>query len=228
MCYVMLSSRGSPAPQHPSRAPSSPGRPRDPRIERAVFDAVLALLDEAGYGTLSLEAIAKRAGVSRPSLYRRWDSKAAVVVDALGAAAGTDPVPDTGSLRSDLLALTSAMAAMYDTDFARRVVPGLLGDLAHQPELAQRFEQAYILPRRASTKRALERAAARGEIDRLPPADAEVVCDLLAGPLLLEAFVLGRSVAPRTVERIVDAAVTWCEHRHGAPTTTTTPPRRRR
>lgn len=185
-------------------------------------------MDEGGYGSLSLEAIAKRAGVSRPSLYRRWASKAAVVVDALGALAGTDPAPDTGSLRSDLLALASAMAAMYNTDFARRVVPGLLGDLVCQAELAQRFEEAYILPRRASGKRALERAAERGEIDRLPAADAEVVCDLLAGPLLLEAFVLRRNVELSTVERIVDAAVTWCEQRHGAPTTASRPQRRRR
>jgi AcrR family transcriptional regulator len=184
---------------------AAPGRPRDGRIDRAVHEATLALLDESGYLALSIEAVARRARVSRPAVYRRWPSKAALVVDALGAVAGTDPVPDTGSLRGDLLALTCSMAATYDTPAARRVVPGLLADLAHQPELAEQFLGAYVEPRRASTRRAFARAVERGEIP--PVADLEVVCDLLAGPLLLRAFVLGRPTDEATAAAIVDAVV---------------------
>ncbi len=179
-------------PDEPSGTnPARAGRPRDPRIDAAVFEATLALLNERGYGELSLEMVARRAGVSRPSLYRRWPNKAAVVVEALASTAGTDPAPDTGRLEGDLLAVQREMAALYDTAFARHVVPALIGDLANHPELAQRFRAAYITPRRASVHRALDRARDRGEITG---ADAELICDLLAGPLLLEAFVLDRRV----------------------------------
>lgn len=184
-----------------------PGRPRDRRIDRAVFDATVGLLAEVGYERASFEAIAQRAGVGRPSLYRRWKSKAALVVETLGALAGTDPVPDTGSLFGDLEALTTAMAEVYDTPLARRVVPGLLGDLSRQPDLAVRFRDAYIEPRRASTKRALARAEARGEIP--PVADKELVCDLLAGPLLLRAFVLDRPTSATDAIAIVGAVLAF-------------------
>lgn len=167
------------------------GRPRDPRIDAVVFEATLLLLDEGGYAGLSLEMVARRAGVSRPSLYRRWPNKATVVVEALAAAAGTDPAPDTGRLEEDLLVVQHEMAALYNTAFARRVVPALLGDLASQPDLAERFRAAYVWPRRTSVHRALTRARERGEI---PGGDPELICDLLAGPLLLEAFVLGRRI----------------------------------
>ncbi|MDA8354772.1 MAG: TetR/AcrR family transcriptional regulator [Actinomycetota bacterium] len=219
---MISSARGTEAER--SARPGAAGRPRDPEIDRAVFDAALNLLDQVGYGQLSLEAIARRASVSRPSLYRRWPSKAAVVVAALAKVAGTDPAPDTGSLRGDLTALASTMAEMYNSGFARRVVPGLLGDLGDQPDLAERFQEAYIRPRRASTKAALARAVERGEIP--PPADTEVVCDLLAGPPLLQAFVLDRHIDAASVAHIVDAVVTWLAH--GPDPGAVGPARRRR
>ncbi len=181
------------------------GRPRDGTIDEAAFAAVLALLDEGGYAGLSLEGVARRAGVSRPSLYRRWPSKAALVVDALASVAGTDPAPDTGCLEGDLLAVQQDMAALYDTAFARRVVPALLGDLASQPELAQCFRATYVLPRRSSVHRALSRAQRRGEIPEV--ADPELICDLLAGPLLLEAFVLDRPIDDAYARSTVTAAM---------------------
>lgn len=177
--------------EHPRANPIRAGRPRDPRIDAAVFEATLVLLDEGSYSKLSLEMVAQRAGVSRPSLYRRWSNKAAVVVEALAGAAGTDPAPDTGRIEEDLLAVQREMAALYNTALARRVVPALLGDLAGHPELGERFRAAYVWPRRASVHRALARARERGEI---AGGDPELICDLLAGPLLLKAFVLDHRI----------------------------------
>ncbi len=179
------------------------GRPRESRVDEAVFDATLGLLAEVGYGALSFEAVARAAHVGRPSIYRRWPTKAALVVGTLGAVAGTDSTPDTGSLEGDLLALISSMASLYDTPLSRRVVPGLLGDLAHQPELAERFRAGYVEPRRHSARAALERASKRGEIPAV--ADPELVCDLIAGPLLLRAFVLGRPTTAADVAGHVGA-----------------------
>lgn len=190
-------------------SPAAPrsGRPRDPRIDDAVFAATISLLDKVGYSATTLEQIARQSGVSRPSVYRRWNSKAELVVDALAKMVGTDPAPDSGSLRGDLLALQSAMAGIYNTDLARRVVPALLGELWLQPELAERFRSTYIEPRRSSARRALERAVARGELDSI--ADLDLACDLLAGPLFLEAFILDRVIATDYVERNVDAVLAW-------------------
>ena len=170
-----------------------------------MFEAVLLLLQEGGYPGVSLEMVARRAGVSRPSLYRRWANKAALVVEALAALAGTDPAPDTGRLEEDLLALQRQMAQLYNSALARAVVPSLLGDLVSQPDLAGRFRAAYICPRRASVRRALQRAIGRGEIDH---ADSELICDLLAGPLLLEAFVLDRRIDDAYVLATVRAVMT--------------------
>lgn len=202
--------------ERPDSPSIRPGRPRDPRIDASVFEATLALLDEVGYSGLSLEMVARRAGVGRPSLYRRWPNKAAVVVDALASAAGTDPAPDTGRLQEDLLAVQREMAALYNTAFARRVVPALLGDLAGQPDLAGRFRAAYVSPRRASVCRALSRAQGRGEIPE--GSDPELICDLLAGPLLLEAFVIDRQIddayALATVEAVMAVLRERAAHPH--------------
>ncbi|EQD55486.1 transcriptional regulator, TetR family, partial [mine drainage metagenome] len=162
--------------------PRRPGRPRERDLDTALLGATVALLDEVGYLGLTLEGVARRAGASRPALYRRWSHKAALVVDALASVAGTDPAPDTGTLRGDLLAVQVGQAALFNTALARRVVLALLADLAGRPEFAARFLAVYVEPRRASVRRALARAEARGEISSR--IDEEVVCDLLAGPPL--------------------------------------------
>jgi len=166
----------------------------------------LELLEEVGYLNLTLEKVAHQASVSRPSIYRRWSTKAALVVDVLAHVAGTNPAPDTGSLDKDLLKVQTEMQALYNSSLARKVVPGLLGDLAGQSELAQLFKNAYIIPRRASVKQALKRARERGEIRQ--QWDPELICDLLAGPMLLEAFFLNRPITNDYVRSTVDAVLT--------------------
>jgi AcrR family transcriptional regulator len=166
----------------------------------------LELLEQLGYLNLTLEKVAHQANVSRPSIYRRWSTKAALVVDVLAHVAGTNPAPDTGSLDNDLLRVQTEMQALYNSSLARKVVPGLLGDLASQSELAQLFKNTYIAPRRASVKQALQRARERGEVARWW--DPEFICDLLAGPMLLEAFFLDRPITSNYVRATVDAVVT--------------------
>jgi AcrR family transcriptional regulator len=194
---------------------ASRGRPRDPRISASVVNATLDLLDEVGYGALSLEMVARRARVSKPSIYRRWSTKAELVVDTLTIVAGTDPAPDTGDLRDDLAAVVLHMAALYRTPLAHKVVPSLLGDLANQPELAHRFRERYITPRRASVHRALDRAVSRGEIP--PLTDHELVCDLLAGPLFHAAFLLDQDPDDRYAMETVDAVMAVLHGRQARP-----------
>src|SRR3954447_13971210 len=89
--------------RHRTDVTRGPGRPRKPGATEAILEATVAILEEKGFGGLTIEAIADRAGVGRPALYRRWPSKEAIVEEALlGVADELVPIPDTGSLREDL------------------------------------------------------------------------------------------------------------------------------
>ena len=103
--------------------PAPRGRPRDPRRDTAIYDATITLLAEAGFDGMTLEAVAARAGVSKPTIYRRCpEGKGQLVAAAIVAhRAAKPPAHDTGSLRGDLLATVRDMVAhMLDERAARR------------------------------------------------------------------------------------------------------------
>ena len=79
-----------------------PGRPRDPSYDRAILDATLQILNDKGYAGLTIDGVAARTGVGRPTIYRRWSSKPALAIAALAESPGLSPVPDTGAVRDDL------------------------------------------------------------------------------------------------------------------------------
>ena len=81
-----------------------PGRPRDPGYDKTILDATLEILFDKGYAGLTIDGVAARTGVGRPTIYRRWSSKPALVIAALTQSVGLSPTPDTGALRDDLLA----------------------------------------------------------------------------------------------------------------------------
>src|SRR3954447_19240453 len=102
------------------------GRPRDPARRRAILDAAMALIAEVGYDRMTVDAIAARGGVSKPTLYRRWPhGKPQLVADAIRERhAERGPVPDTGSLRDDLLALVAVQTGRLLDDL--HLAPGLV------------------------------------------------------------------------------------------------------
>ena len=85
-------------------AENAPGRPRDPETEQRILDAALRLLAEEGYSRMSLDGVAAEAGVSKPTIYRRWSSKADLATAALRGIQTAEPRPDTGSTVGDLTA----------------------------------------------------------------------------------------------------------------------------
>jgi AcrR family transcriptional regulator len=172
----------------PNPAPRS-GRPRSVERDVAILDATLAMLAEEGYPALTIEGVARRAGVGRPTVYRRYPSRPALAVAALAHRFGLSPTPDAGTLRDDLLAVQRHQVEFFNDTAVSRMLPGLLADLGSDPDLAARWWNEFVAPRRASVHRALERAAARGEI--AAPADPEWICDCLTGPLLARAFLGG-------------------------------------
>lgn len=181
------------------------GRTRDARISDAVLDATVELLDETGYPELSIGAVARRAGVHRPAVYRRWPSKRHLVVDALGDRLGLAPTPDTGDLRADLVTgMLTLVDGLAGTPLGR-VLPPLVADLAAEPELAERFMGRIFHPRRATTAATLRSAIRRGVIR--PDFDMDFVLDALAAPLFYRVLFghlpLTRSLAEQTVDGVL-------------------------
>src|SRR5207244_6850960 len=106
------------------------GRPRDPRIDSAVLRSTVELLGETGYAELSVDAIARRAGTSKPAIYRRWPSKAHLVHEAVFPINSGTELPDTGSLADDVREMVRRTAAVLTTPAARAALPGLVGEMA--------------------------------------------------------------------------------------------------
>src|SRR5262245_50513407 len=106
------------------------GRPRDPRIDNAVLRATVELLGKSGYADLSVDAIAKRAGTSKPAIYRRWPSKAHLVHEAVFPINSGTELPDTGSLAGDVREMVRRTVAVLTTPAARAPLRGLGGQMA--------------------------------------------------------------------------------------------------
>ena len=151
----------------PTTRKRGPGRPRNQDYDGVILDAAMGILAEDGYQGLTIDGVAARAKVGRPTIYRRWPSKPALVVAALARSTGLAPAPDTGTVRGDLLAVQRHQVALMNSAGWRRITPGLTADLAADPELARTYLEEYIAPRRRSVWDALDRGIARGE---LPPA----------------------------------------------------------
>jgi AcrR family transcriptional regulator len=183
-----------------------PGRPRDAGRDAAILAATLQILQEVGYQALTIEAVAARAHVGRPTIYRRWPSKPALVVAALLASSQLAlPDIDTGSLRDDLVAVQRRQLDLMNAD-TRRVTAGLVADLAGDAELREIYEREYLVPRRGVVWRVLQRGVERGEI--AADVDFAFVYDLLVGPLFMRSVVWGQPLDAEAAERTVDAVLT--------------------
>jgi AcrR family transcriptional regulator len=172
--------------------PARPGRPRDASRDEEILSAVLRLLEHTSYTDLTIAAIAREAGVGKPTLYLRWPSKASVVAEAVVRVLSADPFPDRGDVRSDLVAGLRGMIHLFATTAAGRVLPGLVADLHEDPALLEAFAERYFRPRRRSARAALERGVARGELGA--DTDLELAVDLLVGPVYYRLLAHGEKV----------------------------------
>lgn len=148
--------------QAPVRPSAPRGRPRDATRGAELLHAAQDLLLEVGYEHLSMDAVAKRAGASKSTLYRRWPSKADLVSAALEAFEWDAPVPDTGSLRDDLMALAQVW---FDPDEGRdRLFVRLWTAIPGDEQLRQVYLTQLVRPRAAVLAAIVRRAAQRGEV----------------------------------------------------------------
>jgi AcrR family transcriptional regulator len=202
-----------PAADDATARPRGPGRPRDAGRDRAILVATLKILRDKGYAGLTIENVAASAGVGRPTIYRRWHSKAALVVAALVQSTRLAiPVADTGSLRSDLIDVQRHQVELINSPGSRRVTAGLVADLAADPELGQTYVSQYLVPRRAAVTQVLQRGIERGELDA--DADLNFIYDLLLGPLFMRAVVWGQPLEPEAAERSAEVVLAAFAPKH--------------
>jgi AcrR family transcriptional regulator len=168
----------TPSAAEPQAGPRR-GRPPDLAKRRAVLDATLEVLAEVGFASLTIDAVAQRAGSNRVLIYRVWESKPALVADALFSSADDLVVPDTGSLRADLHAFVDQLVHTLSRPAHLMGIPGLTVELLNDPELSRRTYQRYIKPSEAGFDEIFRRGRERGELTA--EVDVRVVTNVVSG-----------------------------------------------
>jgi AcrR family transcriptional regulator len=173
------------------------GRPRDPRLDEAIIAATLSLLDEQGYVGLSFAAVAKRAGTTKPAIYRRWASKRDLVLEAVFRTQGDDVVANTGNLDADLRTMVRWSLEKLGSPVGRAALAGLLAEPAGT--VGAPTDQLALVWRRMDDR--FKEAIARGEIRE--DLDTTSLIVMHAGPAMLAAAIYGESaIDDDWVERI--------------------------
>jgi AcrR family transcriptional regulator len=175
-------------------------------ITAAIRNAVMNELAEVGYGRLSIEAVARRAGVGKTAIYRRWSNKLEMVLEIVSDVAGRSvPMPDTGSFAGDLELLMMIVSRALQHRIASQIIPDLMAEAARNPQIAETLQKALRTHQRAVGEKLVGQAVARGEL----PAgtDPEVAVDLMLGPLYWRLAV-ARTPLPDDYLEKLSAAVT--------------------
>ncbi|KOG06789.1 MULTISPECIES: TetR/AcrR family transcriptional regulator [Streptomyces] len=196
-----------PAPASAEPGPARRGRPRSEAVEQAIFDAAAGLLDEGvPLADLSVERIARTAGVGKATIYRRWAGKEELFVDLVRSVEPPDPVLPGTSVRDDLVALLESLRQRGLAKRSSAVLHRVFSQMQGYPKLWDAYQNTVIEPRRKLGLDAVRRGMEQGEIrDDL---DVEFVNDLLTGPLLLRTVIRpGATLDPDLAERVVDAVM---------------------
>jgi AcrR family transcriptional regulator len=194
------------------------GRPRSREADRAILVAAVELLAERGLAAMSIEEVAERAGVGKTTIYRRWPSKGLLALDAFVASFREEqPLPDTSTLRGDLLAALRAWVRAVTETPMGPMLTGLIAEAQHDPELHAAWRDRVIEPLRRQRRIMLDRAIARGEIPA--SVDREVVLDLLFGAAQHRLLLGHLEMTEDFIREVVDVILDGIQPRLGAPLT---------
>jgi AcrR family transcriptional regulator len=178
---------------------------RGPKVRAAVLAATLAELSEQGYANLTVDNVARRAGVHKTTVYRRWKDRESLVVDAVvdHVAAGV-PVPDTGSVDGDLRQWARSLVKWLTSPTGSAVFAASMSDAAHLPEIAQakrRFYEDRFRRAGAVVHRAVERGELPADID-----PAELMKTLIA-PIYLRLLITAEPIDTTTADQAARVAL---------------------
>ena len=188
--------------------PAQPGRKRDPMLDASLLEATLDVLADVGATGLTMDAVAERAGAGKATIYRRWASKTQLVIDAVAhmkrGQVDLERLPDTGTLRGDLLGLFKPQS-VEEGERKLRIMAGLASLLSQDLALADAAEAAVVRPWADAHLALMRRAAGRGEI----PASADVVAvsQVLPTMAAFRTLVQRRPIDRAFVVTLVDGVV---------------------
>jgi len=189
-------------------SPSVAGSPARPRIEGdrelEILDATLEVLCDVGYDRLTMDAVAARAKASKATLYRRWERKSALVIDALLSAKEPLSSPDRGNLRDDLVESSCSMGGLSD-EKPVGILASVLTALTRDPDFAADFRERFVGPKLETNRLIYERARERGEIRE--DLDIDLISAALAGIVLHRTYVLGEQPTPDLITKVIDQII---------------------
>lgn len=188
----------------PVEEPPRVGRPRDPRVDDAIRRATLELLVEDGYQATTIQAIARRAGVSAPSVYRRWSSKAELIEEAVFPTGLLAPEARTGDVITDLQPYCLQILTYLADPPIRSAIPGLLVEYQNHREMWRQSMERSFFPMRRSFDAYLEQTGRRAVVS------SDALFDVMVGALFTRALNYGAEGADefaRSVAQVVTAAL---------------------
>lgn len=191
--------------RQPSSVPPVRGRPRDPRTRAAILVAARDLLGRGGLTAVTIEAIAQKSGVSRPTIYRYWPNAPAVAMAAFLETTGADAAAK--SPRNALAALRAQFHALADAFAAPtgRSVAAMVAAAQSETELAKAFRNEFIARNRDATRALLDRCIAEEAIE--VPEDMELTLDLVFGPLFYRLLMGHAPITRDFVDRLLDTVI---------------------
>ena len=180
------------------------GRPRSPAVDEAILAAARAELAERGYARMSVDAVAARAGVSKPTIYLRHATKADLATAAIASMRVEPRPPLTGDMRADLIAHLHLLRAGLERPHGMATVGTVLAEAHQTPELLGLFRERLVRPRRRELRAILDAARDRGELR--PEANLDVTVAALVGAFV-GRYLAGDPLSSRFVSTLVDTVL---------------------
>ncbi|MGK5546620.1 TetR/AcrR family transcriptional regulator [Streptomyces sp. URMC 127] len=183
------------------------GRPRNAALDTAVVETVLRLLEEGvPLGALSMERIAREAGIGKATVYRRWPGKEALMLDVMRSLEDEAPEPAGASVRDDLVTLLEVLRRRGLAKRESAVLRTVLAQVKAHPRLWQEYHEKVVRVRREAVHAVLRRGMATGEVRA--DLDVELMGDLIVSPMLSRAMFHDRAELPEDLPgKIVDAVL---------------------
>lgn len=183
----------------------NPGRPRSDEAHQRILEAAYELMNQTGFNDLTIEAIAARAEVGKPTIYRRWSSKAHLVMDAFLAAINPElTFPDSGSFKEDIrLQMQQLVKVLLSPP--GQIIAMLIGGGQTDPELMEAFRENWLMPRRQVASEVFNKGVERGELRS--DVDVEVAIDALYSPLFYRLLLRHAPLTQDFVDELVDVVM---------------------
>ncbi len=182
----------------------TPGRPRSEETKSAILKAAYELLFEIGFNKISIEGIAKKAGVSKVTIYKWWNTKGALILDAFFTFSELQlPVPNTGSVKEDLYQQVLNLSEFIKSEKGA-ILLEFIGEGQSNIEFGKEYRDRYFTPRRLISNKIIERGIERGELKRT--VDSSILIDLIFAPIFYRLLITKENVDEDYITKIIEIA----------------------